>query len=71
MYFVLSCVNNYCLLLGETHEPQQTVQNFEKKIVELEAQVHSLETASLDKDACFEKCQSMIRDQEGEYALLP
>ena len=50
---------------------QQTVQNPEKKIVELEAQVHSLETASLEKDTRIEKYQSMIRHQEGERALLP
>ena len=67
---MFSCVNNYCLPLGETREPQQTVQNLEKKIVELGAQVHSLEMASLDKDARIEKYQSMIRDQEGECALL-
>ena len=67
---MFSCVNNYSLLLGETCEPQQTVQNLEKKIAELEAQVNSLETASLDKDTRIEKYQAMIRHQEGECALL-
>ena len=70
MHFVFSCVNNYCLPLEETQEPQRTVQNSESKIVELEAQVHSLEMASLDKDTHIEKYQAMIGHQEGEYGLL-
>ena len=70
VHFVSSRVNNYCFLLGETHELQLTVQNSESKIVELEAQVHSMETASLDKDTCIEKYQTMIRHQEGECGLL-
>ena len=70
MNFAFSCVNNYWLPLEETHEPQQTIQNFEKKIEELEAQVHLLEMASLDKDTRIEKYQAMIRHQEGECGLL-
>ena len=64
--FVLRCVNNYCLLLGETRELQQTVQNSDRKNVQLKAQVHSLEMASLDKDTRIEKYQAMMKDQEGE-----
>ena len=49
---------------------QQTVQTSETKIVDLGAQVHSLEMASLDKETLIEKYQAMLRHQEGECALL-
>ena len=55
------------MLAGENRELKQAS---EKSMKEFQAQVHSLEMASSDKDTCIEKYQAMIRHQEGERALF-
>ena len=48
-------------------EIQKLKQNFESKIMELEARLHTSEMTSLDKDTRIEKYEAMIKYQEGEY----
>ena len=66
LYVSIHKNKNY-LLVEENRELKQVS---EKSIMEFGAQVHSLEMASLDKDAHIEKYQAKIRQQEGECALL-
>ena len=58
------------LVAGEIHELNQTNKNSESKIMELGAQLHRSEMASLDKDTHIEKCEAKIKYQEGEWGIV-
>ena len=54
------------MVIDALYEKKQVVMTYENEIAKLQAQGENLETTSTEKETCFDKYETIVKESEGE-----
>ena len=55
-----------CMVIDALYEKKQAIMTYENEIAKLQAQGENLETTSTEKETCFDKYETIVKESEGE-----